>query len=269
MKVIISHDVDHLYGKEHWFRDLVYPKMWVRESIQLLSGKSTLREWWLRCTSAFKNKRNCISEVMQFDKRHNVPSTFFFGMKAGLGMSYKPEEAKSMINFVKENGFGVGVHGNCYDSSEKIALEKETFRNLMGYEPDGIRIHYVRFNENTFSYLNEAGYIFDSTEFDKKEKGTIKNPYKVGEMWEFPLTIMDAYISRNIESAKEETLQRLKSSEEQGLKYVTILFHDLQYSEAYTDMYRWYEWLIMYLESSKDYEFVSYTNAINELEVNA
>lgn len=35
--------------------------------------------------------------------------------------------------------------------------------------------------------------MYDTSEFNK-EKLEIKAPYKVGDMWEFPLHIMDGYI---------------------------------------------------------------------------
>ena len=80
MYIIISHDVDHLFGSDHWFRDLSYPKLWVRSTIQLGTRKIRLKEWWLRCISCFRHKRNNIEELIQFDKNNGVPSTFFFGV---------------------------------------------------------------------------------------------------------------------------------------------------------------------------------------------
>ena len=35
MKIIVSHDVDHLYGSDH-YKDLIYPKLWLRETLSLL-----------------------------------------------------------------------------------------------------------------------------------------------------------------------------------------------------------------------------------------
>ena len=114
---------------------------------------------------------------MAFDRAHGVDSVFFFGMNQGLGMSYRPDEARPMIQKVKDGGFLVGVHGIEYTDAEKIKKEKDTFTSLMGFEPDGIRMHYVRFDENTFENIAKAGYAFDSTEFDKPNNGTVKAPY--------------------------------------------------------------------------------------------
>ena len=265
INVIISHDVDHLFAKDHWFRDLIYPKMWVRTSIQLAKREITAKEWWLRNTSCFRKNRHNLDALMDFDESHGVKSTFFFGMNQGLGMSYKPEEAKPIIQKLHDRGFSTGVHGIEYQDYAGMKKEYDTFRNVMGFEPCGIRMHYVRFDDKTFEKLDSIGYPFDTTEFDKQNNGSRKDPYKVGNMWEFPLTIMDAYLPDKFEEAKKATLNLLDESMEKGLQCITILFHDNQFCDDYQDMKKWYEWLIEFFSNSKDYEFISFTEEIRTL----
>lgn len=267
IKVIVSHDVDHLYPKDHWLRDLFFPKLWVRTTMQLIKKKITCREWWLRITSCFRKTLNNLDAIMDFDEAHGIQSTFFFGMNQGLGMSYRPEEAKSMIMRVSERGFSVGVHGIEYKDMLGMKKEYDTFKQIAGFEPSGIRMHYVRFDEKTFDRLSEVGYAFDTTEFDKPNCGTRKAPYKVGNMWEFPLAIMDSYLPEKLEAAKQSTLKYLEKCSEQKLQYVTVLFHDYQYCKEYNDMMNWYEWLMEYFEKSKRYAFASYESIIQELGV--
>ena len=50
MKVIISHDVDHITVSEHK-RDLVIPKFLVRNIIELTIGTITSKEFFLRLQS--------------------------------------------------------------------------------------------------------------------------------------------------------------------------------------------------------------------------
>ena len=264
MYIIISHDVDHLFGSDHWFRDLSYPKLWVRSTIQLGTRKIRLKEWWLRCISCFRHKRNNIEELIQFDKNNGVPSTFFFGVNQGLGLSYKPIEAKDSVIKTHNAGFDVGVHGIIYDSEKGIRKEYNEFVKTMGFEPCGIRMHYVRFNKNTFNYEANVGYRFDSTEFDKKNNGTRKSPYLVGSMWEFPLTIMDGYLPDGLEAMKEATIKLITECEKKQIQYVTILFHDCYFCEDYEELSQWYVWLIRYLKRS--HQFVSFRDAISRLE---
>ncbi len=267
IKVIVSHDVDHLFARDHWFRDLFYPKMWVRTTLELLQRKITGKEWWLRNTSCFRKNRHNLEALMDYDEKHGIHSTFFFGMNQGLGMSYTPEEAKPVIQMVHDRGFSVGVHGIEYQDKDGIRKEYERFQTLMGFDPCGIRMHYVRFDDQTFEKLADTGYSFDTTEFDKQDCGTRKDPYKVGDMWEFPLTIMDAYLPNKYEEAKQKTLDLLEESHNKGLHYVTVLFHDNQFCDDYQDMKRWYEWLIEYFADSDEYCFISYNEAMKKQEI--
>ncbi len=266
MKVIVSHDVDHLFARDHWFRDLIYPKMWVRTTLQFIKHEISGKEWVLRNTSCFRRNRHNLDAVMAFDKEHGIKSTFFFGMNQGLGMSYKPEEATDSIRKVKENGFFVGLHGIDFQNQEGMTEEYNTFKRTAGFSPEGIRMHYVRFDGNTFEKLAKTGYPFDTTEFDKKTGGTRKNPYKVGKMWEFPLTIMDGYLPQQFEKAQKKTLEILEEVKAESIQYVCVLFHDYQFCDDYRDIRDWYIWLMEYFAGSPDYCFVSYQEAIRELE---
>lgn len=265
MKIIFSHDVDHLYGKDHWFRDFVYPKLWVRETLRLMKGRINVSEWFGRCVSCFRQKRNQIPELIRFDSEHGIHSTFFFGMNQALGMSYRPYEAKEMIQFVKRKGFDVGVHGICYNNDVGILEEKRQFEKLMGFSPDGIRMHYVRFDNQTFSRLDKAGYYFDSTDFDKQAGICIKDPYKVGSLWEFPVSIMDSYLPYDFESAKQITIDAVHRAEEENIKYFTVLLHDPYFSKEYKAYKKWYEWFVDYTKENH-YQFASFKEAIVELE---
>ena len=48
MKVIVSHDIDHLTVSEHLFKDAIVPKYYIRSYIELLSGKISLAELFNR-----------------------------------------------------------------------------------------------------------------------------------------------------------------------------------------------------------------------------
>jgi len=265
MKVIISHDVDHLFRDDH-YKDLIYPKIWIRETLSFLQHKITFREWCLRVSTTVQKVRHHIDEVMEFDCQHGVPSTFFFGMTKGLGMSYKKERAVPVILNVRDNGFEVGLHGVAFEDLEEMQQEYQIFKDCSGQVPAGLRMHYVRHKQGTFEKLSQCGYCYDSTEFDKIEGCCVKAPYKVKAMWEFPLTIMDSYLPYSFPKAKERTLELLKKAEENKIGYVCILFHDYQYSDAYSQTKKWYEWVIRFLEQKKGYQFISYQDAIIELE---
>lgn len=264
MKVIISHDVDHLFRNDH-YKDLIYPKLWVRSTLELLKRQYGVKEWFYRMINPFCKVRHHIPEVLNFDREHGIESTFFFGMSNGLGMSYSIDAARETIQYVLEQNFDVGVHGIAYNSFEKIKIEYNRLKKIIGTTSFGIRTHYVRFDNSTFKLFDECGYLFDTSKFDKANGSLLEKPYKVGSLWEFPLAIMDGYLPLKLEEKKSRTLDLIRVAEERNLPYLTILFHDYQFCKGYSTERDWYIWIVEWLKKH-NYEFISYKNAILEME---
>lgn len=266
-KIIISHDVDHLWSTDH-IKDLIIPKLLVRSTIHLLQGKINLSNYLWRIWSCLPGNRwNRIPEILEFDKTNNIPSTFFFGMANGLGMSYPASKATCWIELVMNAGFDVGVHGINYTDTEKMAVEKEKFHRLSGLTEFGIRNHYVRYDNETFKKMSEIGYLFDTSQFCK-EQIRLNEPYKVGDMWEFPLHVMDGYVlhTGNFDKAKLDIESALESAIKKKKMFFTFLFHDYMYnSKQYPEEKALYEWFINHCKSL-GLDFVNYRNAIKELE---
>lgn len=267
LKIIVSHDVDHIDSWDHILKDLILEKMIVRSFFQVAKKKITLKTFLYRISMIFHKRMNRIQEVMEFDKKHNIPSIFFFGMSNVLGMSYSQKKAMPYIKKVKKNGFDTGVHGCDYLHLENIKKEYEDFGKISEMKSFGIRNHYVRFDNDTFNKMEKVGYLFDSTYFNK-EKIEYVNPYKVGDMWEFPLLIMDGYVCMQgkLQEGLEKTFRIIEEANNRGMKYCTILFHDYQYDDIFDPQRKeWYERTIQYCEQN-NYKFISYRDAIKELE---
>ncbi len=267
MKILISHDVDHLFATDHVLKDLILEKLWVRSAVHLCKKKISFQTFWYRLTLLFHNRMHRIYEIMEFDHKNEIPSVFFFGMDNTLGMSYSRKKAAPIIRQVMEQGFDVGVHGVSYRSAEAMRREYDAFQTLSGLKSFGLRNHYVQFEEDTFKKMEQAGYLFDSTWFNK-QKVEIRPPYRVGNMWEFPLHIMDGYICKagNLEQGLADTFAAIQQAERMGMPYCTILFHDYQFDDKFDpEMKQWYTETIRYLKENH-YEFISYRDAIEELE---
>lgn len=264
MKIIISHDVDHLEIKEHFFKDLFFLKFWTRSTFQLFRRNISFGEWVQRFFWIFRKRMHNIPELLDFDKKNGVPSVFFFGMANALGMSYSQKSAKKWIDYVLNNHGDVGVHGVAYNDYFKMKKEFEDFKTLSGLDYFGIRMHYVRHSDETFKYLAELGYRFDSSDFVKEE---LRKPYAVDEMWEFPLYAMDSYLLNEGEnSAKEKVCKLLEIAQNMECDYFTFLFHDVYYNSSLFKAHKeFYDWFIALCVERK-YEFVSYLTAKRELE---
>ncbi len=264
-KVIISHDVDHMTVWEHW-KDLILPKFQVRSKLELLSGKIGLDEFCSRQGDYFKNQWQRVDEVMEFNDSQGIKATFFFGVNNGVGLNYKLKHVEKWVPRAVAKGFEVGVHGIDFDAQDKMQKEYCTFQRISGLEKFGIRMHYLRQNDHTFEYMEKSGYTYDATD------SGFKNPYKIGNMWEFPLQVMDGWAingerrmqARNLDQAKAWTLEQIERAEEVKLEYLSILFHDRYYSKSFRSWKAWYEWLIVHLKE-RGYEFITHEKAIEQL----
>ena len=266
MKVIISHDVDHITAWEHW-KDGVLIKAIIRIFVEYAIGVIGSKEIKARVVELIKNKWNYIDELMEFDKEHNIPSTFFIGVNNGKGLSYSLKSAEYWIKRIEENGFDVGVHGICYKNFYWIKKEYETFKRICNCDSFGIRMHYLRLDDDTLKYLSQAGYMFDSSVYK------LAYPYKVDSLWEFPIHIMDSYVFEGykghfaktpLTKAMEQTIKVLDELERNNFKIFTLLHHDRFFSDAYKPIRDWYVWVIKEI-AKRGYEFVNYKSAIQEL----
>lgn len=266
MKIIVTHDVDHLTFSEH-LTEFTLPKMLVRNHLELFLGKISGKELLKRYADLVANRAQHLDAIMDFDRKKNVPATFFFGVANGLGLSYGLESASTWIKRVLEKGFNVGVHGLSYDNCQTMRQEYETFLRLSGRRDFGIRMHYLRSNEKTWGYLSDLGYAFDSTLTMR-----MIGPFRVGSLWEFPINLADWKIlcqnarwqSRDLQTAIKQTRDLMDASAERKLEFFTVLFHDFYFSDAYASWKGWFEFVIDYADS-RNWEFVSFKQALDEL----
>jgi len=267
MQIIISHDVDHINSSEH-LSDLFLPKYFIRSSLELFANSISLSEFQKRIRNVLRNKINNIEALVAFDKDHSVNPTFFIAVNKALNLSYNSNQTKIWIDFILIKGIPVGIHGIAYDTINGIMEEKERFKELSAISPSGIRMHYLRTNENTLTNLEQAGYRYDSTVY------SLKNPYKTGNLWEFPVHLMDTsaifgdsnHQIKSFEQIKKETIQCIEKAEALKIQYFTIVTHDFYFSDSHKTWKDWYIWLINYFREH-NYQFINFENAVRELEL--
>jgi len=268
MKIIISHDVDHLKPSEN-FGTMIVPKAIVRGSLEVLIGNVSFKEFSLRIANIIKNKWQHIDRLMEYDKSLGIDATYFIGVNNGLGLNYSLESASYWIKRILDNGFDVGVHGIDYDNYEAVKKEYDTFKRISGLDRFGIRMHYLRTDQKTYDYMSKAGYIFDATLY-----GLDKKHSKVAQMYEFPLHIMDGYeIETNrhwqtvkLEEAIQNTIAKIEKAKRNNIQYLSILLHPKYFDESFFTWLNWYKAVINHCKE-KAYEFTNYRDAIEEIKL--
>lgn len=261
MKVIVSHDVDHLYLSDHLF-DTFLPGLLLKSLKGWAQKGLTLKQVLARFKYAQLNR---VKELHQFNKENGVQETFFFGMRNALNLSYNYKKAKPFIEYLQSEEVEIGLHGIAYNDLSLLKEEQQRLNEMLGHtEPFGIRNHYLRQNEDTKSLMEKLGFIYDSTDLD------IRSPYQVSEMWEIPISVMDAsligYGKNNAPEIKKKTLSIIEEAEQKKLPFFVVNFHDVYFSEGFPYHHEWYKWLINYL-SSRSFEFITFKQAVHQLKV--
>jgi len=270
MDIIISHDVDHLTVHEH-FNDLIIPKFILRTHLEIMLGKISFKEYILRWNNLYNNKLNNIVEIIDFDEKNNIPSTFFVGVNNGLGLSYNIDLSERWIKKILNSGMDCGVHGIAFNNQEKMRKEYNLFKEISGLDSFGIRMHYLRKNADTLNMLSNVGYSFDSTDFNN-----IRH-YKSGKMFEFPIQIMDSYEleggkrwqDKSEDDAVSSTIAKIKMAENEGIDYLSIIFHDFYFNNSFQSWKNWYQRIVDFSKAN-GFKFINYKQAIGniELEIN-
>jgi hypothetical protein len=266
MKIIVSHDVDHLSVREN-LPDGLVAKFSLKSGMEFVVGRIGIREFALRCQALRSDVWNGIEPIMDYDEAEGIPSTFFFGMANGLGLSYSMGEAARWIRRVEARGFGSGVHGIAYDDPAAIAVEKDRFAAISSRPYFGIRMHYLRSSPNTSAYLAEAGYAFDATPF----RGG--NPWLVGAMAVFPLHAMDGrFLQRsllglqtaNYGDALARTRRAIRKEALAGTTHFSLLFHDRYFTDGFATWKRWYKDVVAFFKS-EGHVFASYEESLIDI----
>ncbi|GAB1446654.1 MAG: hypothetical protein KF860_07995 [Cyclobacteriaceae bacterium] len=261
MKFIISHDIDHYYWSDHILKDLFIPKYIIKNTLFYLRRQIPFSLYKARMKAFDSNRFGRLSELVEFNMEHEVPATFFMGVRNALNLSYSHNTALHIANYFAQMRIPLCLHGISYNNFERMKSEKEEFNRITSGNPiSGIRMHYLRNESETLKYIHRLNYDFDSTLYELRDPYFIENSHTI----EFPVSMMEVYEIRyneiDIEKVKKATLERIDKALRLGLTYFTIIFHDHHYSKSFPLHKEWYEWLIVYLKKAEA-EFIDFTGA--------
>lgn len=268
MKIIVSHDIDHIRVSEHLFKDLIVPKFLARSHVELIKGKIDFRELLLRYKELFSNKWEHVRELNSYNKQSNVPATFFIATSKGTGLNYSNSDAQILGQFILSEETPLGIHGIAHQSFYEIEKEHQKFSEMFGYRPKGNRMHYLKNSPDTFDHFRKAGILYDSTLFE------MTNPYWMQGFWQFPVQLMDGWViecrsswqKNNLQQALDDSKRIIDKAFNSGLNYFTIDFHDRYFSPAFKTWIDWYVQLTQYLKTNQ-FQFTTFEEAIPLLEL--
>lgn len=223
--VWITHDIDHIRVREHYLRDLFLFRAMVVSGLELIKGRKSICEHARFKLGLFNpNSWYCFDEWIKLEKKHKIPSTWFFAVNRGRSLSYNLKEIEPVVKLLKKNGFDLGLHGQAVNDEKEIRREYELFNKIAGENPKGIRMHYLRMTKETLAQISEL-YVYDSSLMVDK----LEPPKKSLHLVEVPIHIMDTYLfsplkgNMTLKQAQEQTLKMLK----QAKRKKTVLVFDI------------------------------------------
>ena len=169
---------------------------------------------------------------------------------------------------IRGAGLDVDVHGIAYDDAKDMVIERERFAALMGEEPVGIRMHYLRFGPRTPQLLASSGYRYDCS----IRSSSVFQPYRIGGLVGFPLHLMGSDLfygprhhvqSGTLRSAQERTLRAFDLADSQG-GFVSCLLHQRHFSEPWSKWREWYMWLVELVRQGHGMQIKSYAEMLDE-----
>ena len=161
---------------------------------------------------------NNIALVAAIENKRGVRSSFYV-----LTSNYNLGKISAELTKLVADGWEVGLHGEfgTHDSTEKMEDDISRFKKALGFNPVGVREHFLRFDfENTWRLASKAGFAYDTTVGARETLGFrigLCTPFHPpGEDWapmkllELPLVLMDTTLWGYLKLGEEDGLARTR-----------------------------------------------------------
>ncbi len=247
--VAITHDVDHLGVKDHYF-DLSLLRATVLTFMGLFRKSASLSECmaFVRLVTGSLVKPgfdswNCLDEWMALERNAGVSSTWFVACERGRGLAYRALKAAPAVDLLKRNGCAVGLHSQSRDCAQDLRAELEHFRRVFaiaGAERVPLRMHYLARCREDVAGLEQL-FSFDSSIYDEQR-------FSCPDDYERPINIMDTYffspvhLNLPLAEAQKRTVRLIEEAGEQG-KTVVIDLHQRHLSPCFPRYREYILWL--------------------------
>ena len=173
-----------------------------------------------------------IPEYMEIEEKFGIRSTFFFRTfyENGDVIDYEDD-----IKQLQKSNWEIGLHTkpSSVDDLNEISLEKEKLESITGRQIIGNRVHFLNYNTELLNKLEKLGFSYDSSlrhskdRIDEKEMGYSR----INGMFEFPVTLMDAYLFTHMKIQEEKIISEFKKTLDLGRSLsennvISVIWHD-------------------------------------------
>jgi|GEM_PF-5957254 len=206
--LILTHDVDIL---KYWWLGTIGRSV---ELCKLRQYRKVANSWkhCMKDVITWRNPFNTFKKYMDIEEKYGARSTFFFIVNAdgirsfwqNRGGDYKIEGIKTILQYIKDRGWEVGLHASYLSHIKKDTLcrEKTILEEVLGDNVIGVRHHFLRLEiPLTWKLHAECGLRYDSTYGCGSKLGWKCGfsfpfePYSL-KVLEIPLIIMDRTFSK-------------------------------------------------------------------------
>ena len=173
-----------------------------------------------------------IPQFMELEEKFGIRSTFFFRTLYENG---NVDDYENDIQTLQKGNWEIGLHADpqSVNNIEKIKIEKEKLESLTKRPIFGNRVHFLNYDLELPSKLNELGFLYDSSlrhskdKIDEKEMGFSK----IDGVIEFPVTLMDAYLFTHMKIEENEIVSEFEKALDIGRNIakenvISVIWHD-------------------------------------------
>ena len=254
--VCLTHDVDFISLRSHKFDHTMVGFIYravLGSLIDFFKGRASwnkLKKNWKSVLMLPGVYLGIVKDYFdQFDRyievEKNLASTFFvipFKNHPGRDTTgpapkkrasrYDVTEIQTRVKKLASNGCEIGLHGiDAWQDSEKGREEFKRISSIVGNSDLGIRVHWLYFNSHSPEFLENAGFMYDST-FGYNDSvgyraGTLQlfRPPGTKKLLELPMHIQDTalFYPRRMDLNENKALELLKNLLEDAKKHGGVL----------------------------------------------
>src|SRR5215475_10310192 len=168
---------------------------------------------------------------MSIEEKFGIKSTFFFRThyENGNYLDYEND-----IRSLMKGGWEIGLHTDptSVQYLDKLLVEKNRLEEITKCPITANRVHYLNFDPMLPVILQTLKFIYDSSTKKTKDRVSVHDMgfYKIGDLLEFPITLMDAYIFSYMKLDEDQILplfkRTLKKNHRFHRKIITVIWHD-------------------------------------------